>query len=182
MLTITVFGQEFFDNTTKKFIRTDPVVIELEHSLAALSKWESKYQKPFLSGKSKEPDEIMDYIRFMINTPGVSSQIISRMSQANLDEIDEYINSKESATTFSLLPERKGKSEVVTAEVIYHWMVSFNIPMEWEHRHLNRLFTLIRVCNAKNPNGKPKKMSKSEIAAQRRELNARRKQELNTTG
>jgi hypothetical protein len=182
MLSITISGQEFFDSSTKKFLRTEPVVIELEHSLAALSKWESKYQKPFLSGKPKELDEIMGYFRFMVITPGVDLEILSKMSQANIDEIDAYINSKETATTFSMLPQRRGRSDVVTAEVIYHWMVAFNIPPEWEHRHLNQLFTFIRVCNAKNPNSKQKKMSKSEMMAQRRELNARRRQEHNTRG
>ena len=180
MLSITISGQEFFDESTSKFIKTEPVVIELEHSLAALSKWESKYQTPFLGGKEKSDEEIRGYIRFMTITPGVTSEILSRLSKSNFDEIDEYINSKETATTFSLVPERKGRPQIVTAEVIYHWMVQFNIPPEWEHRHLNQLFTFIRVCNAKN--GKPKKMSKSEIAAQRRELNAQRRRENNTTG
>ena len=180
MLTITITGPEFFDDSTKKFLRSDPVVIELEHSLAALSKWESKYQTPFLGGKEKSDEEIRGYIRFMTITPGVTPEILSRLSKSNLDEIDAYINSKETATTFSLMPERKGKSQIVTAEVIYHWMVQFNIPSEWEHRHLNQLFTFIRVCNARN--GKPKKMKQSEIAAQRRELNARRRQETGSRG
>lgn len=182
MLTITISGQEFFDHSAGKFIRTEPVVIELEHSLAALSKWEAKHQRPFLSGKGMSNEDLWDYILFMTITPGVTPEILSRMNQSNLDEIDAYINSKETATTFSMMPERRGRSDVVTAEVIYHWMVAYNIPESWEHRHLNQLFTFIRVCNAKDPNTKPKKMSKSEMAAQRRELNARRKQELNTKG
>ena len=181
MLSITIPGQEFFDQSTLKFIRTEPVVVELEHSLAALSKWESKHQKPFLSGKEKSDDEIRSYILCMTITPGVTSEKLSRLSQSNLNEIDAYINSKETATTFGLMPERKGRHEIVTAEVIYHWMIQFNIPPEWEHRHLNQLFTIIRVCNAKQP-GKNKKVNKAELAAQRREINARRRQELGTNG
>jgi hypothetical protein len=118
----------------------------------------------------------------MVITPGVNSEILSRMSKANFDSINDYVNSKETATTFSLLPQRKGRSEIVTAEVIYHWMVAYNIPESWEHRHLNQLFTMIRVCNAKNPNNKQNKLSASERSAQMRELNAQRLKEHNTTG
>lgn len=180
MLSITISGQEFFNEKTRKFLRTDPVVIELEHSLAALSKWESKHQTPFLSGKEKSDEEIRSYILCMAITPGVTSEKLIRLSAENLKEIDDYINSKETATTFRLMPERRGKNNIVTAEVIYHWMVQFNIPPEWEHRHLNQLFTFIRVCNAKN--GKQKPMNKAEIAAQRREINARRRAETGSRG
>lgn len=182
MLTIDVPGKELFDETTSRFITTEGFSLDLEHSLAALSKWESRYQKPFLNGKPKTNEEFWGYIRFMIITPGVNPEILSQLTAINFKEIDDYVNSKETATTFSLLPERKGKTQVVTAEVIYHWMTAYNIPESWEHRHLNQLFTFIRVCNANNPNNKPKKMSQSELAARNRELNAARKRELNTTG
>jgi len=119
MLTITIPGKELFDEATSHFITTEGTTIELEHSLAALSKWESKHEKPFLSGKEKTSDEFWDYILFMVITPGVNSEILSRMSKANFDSINDYVNSKETATTFSLLPQRKGRSEIVTAEVIF---------------------------------------------------------------
>jgi hypothetical protein len=45
---------------------------------------------------------------------------------------------------------------------------------------LNRLFTLIRIANIKQ--SKPKKMSRSEVAARNRELNAQRKAQLGTRG
>jgi hypothetical protein len=182
MLTITIPGKEFFDEATSRFIKTDGITIELEHSLAALSKWESKHEKPFLSGKEKTSDEFWSYIQMMVITPGVNSEILSGMTKANFDEINDYVNSKETATTFSMLPQRKGRSEIITAEVIYHWMVVYNIPESWEHRHLNQLFTMIRVCNAKNPNNKQNRLSAAERSAQMRELNARRLKELNTTG
>lgn len=182
MLTITISGKEHFDLVTGKFIREEGTVLELEHSLAVLSKWESKHEKPFLSGKPIESEELLSYIQCMIITPGVNPQILSGLSQENLNEIDRYINAKETATTFSMLPERKGRKEIVTAEVIYHLMVAFNIPESWEHRHLNQLLTFIRVCNAKNPNNKQKKLSKAELAARHRELNAKRRQETGSKG
>lgn len=182
MLTITIPGRELFDITTSRFIKTEGITIELEHSLATLSKWEAKHQKPFLSGKEKTPEEFWSYIQFMVITPGVDPEKLSEMSKENFEEINDYINSKESATTFSMLPQRRGRSEVVTAEVIYHWMVAYNIPESWEHRHLNQLFTMIRVCNAKNPNNKRQKLSAAERSAQMREINSQRLKELNTTG
>jgi hypothetical protein len=56
----------------------------------------------------------------------------------------------------------------------------FNIPFKCETWHLNRLFTLIRICNIKQ--AKPKKMSRAETAARNRELNAQRKAQLGTRG
>jgi hypothetical protein len=84
------------------------------------------------------------------------------------------------ATWFSDQPGAPKSREVITAEVIYYWMTVFNIPFECEHWHLNRLFTLIRICNIKQ--SKPEKMSRAEIARRNRELNAQRKAQLGTTG
>lgn len=180
MLTITISGEDLYDEAANKFITLDDVDIELEHSLVSLSKWESKYQRPFLALGEKTPEEIVWYIYFMVISPGGNFEILSRLSQANMTKINEYIQSKESATTFGTMPERKGRSENITAELVYYWMTAFNIPWEAQYWHLNRLFALIRICNIKQ--GKPKKMSKSEIAARNRELNAQRRAELNTKG
>ena len=179
MLRITIKGQEFFDSSTNKFFSVDDEFVELEHSLVSLSKWESKYQRPFLSGE-KSPEEFLDYIRFMVISPGVNPDIVLKFSQENFDEIEKYINSKETATTFGMMIEKKGRSETITEELIRYWMYAFQIPKEHEHDHLNKLFTLIRVCNVKQT--KPKKMSPAEIAARNRELNAKRKQETGTRG
>lgn len=182
MLTLEIPGMELFDAATSRFVTTEGTVVELEHSLAALSKWESKYQRPFLSGNEKTSEEFWGYIQFMLITPGVSPEILSRFRKEQFDKIDAYINSKETATTFHLMPERKGRSEIVTAEVIYHWMVAYNVPESWEHRHLNQLFTFIRVCNAKNPNNKQRRLSQSEMSARNREINEQRLRQHGTTG
>jgi hypothetical protein len=181
MLTIVVSGEEMFDNEKSKFVRTmDDQVLELEHSLVSLSKWESKYEKPFLAAGEKTPDQILSYIHFMVISPGVSPEILSHLDQENLHQINAYIESKQSATTFGIMPDRKGRGETVTSELIYYWMTAFEIPWEAQHWHLNRLFSLIRICNVKQQ--KPKKMSRSEIAARNRELNAQRRAELGTKG
>jgi hypothetical protein len=106
--------------------------------------------------------------------------VLNRASQENIDEIQEYIDSSQSATTFGQMPERRGPGEVITSELIYYWIVSFNIPFDCERWHLNRLFALIRICNIKN--SPPKKMSRTEVALRNRDLNAKRKAELGTSG
>jgi len=180
MLSIIVSEEEMFDERTNKFVKQQITTLELEHSLVSLSKWESKHQMPFLSSGQKTTDQILDYIHFMIISPGVTPEILSKLSQENLTQINDYIESKQSATTFGMMPEQKTRGETITSELIYYWMVAFNIPFECQYWHLNRLFSLVRICNVKQ--SKPKKMSRSEVAARNRELNAQRKAQLGTTG
>jgi hypothetical protein len=179
MLVIRVGQTEDYDEATSQFIKTGGTALTLEHSLVSLSKWESKHEKPFLSPDEKSTEEVFSYVRCMIRGSEVPPEVFAQVSEANLEEINEYINAKMTATTFRDMPQR-GRPEIITAEVIYYWMVSFNIPFECEHWHLNRLFTLIRVCGVKN--SKPKAMSRSEAAAQQRELNAMRRAQLGTKG
>jgi len=180
MLKLVVPGTEYFNEETESFETVGDFELELEHSLVSLSKWESKYQKPFLTNSNKTPKEILAYIEAMIISPIYPPEIFGRLSQENINQINEYIESKESATTFGSMPERKGRGEVITSELIYYWMVAFTIPFECEYWHLNRLFALIRICNIKN--SKPTKMSRNEIASRNRELNAIRKAQYNTSG
>lgn len=180
MLRIIIQGEEHFNEETSTFETFDDVVLDLEHSLLSLSKWESKYQKPFLSTGDKSREEIFGYLKAMVVTPNVDPDVLNRCSPQNIDTIQEYIDSSQSATTFGMMPERRGPGEVITSELIYYWMVAFNIPFECETWHLNRLFSLIRICNIKN--SKPKRMSRSELAQRNAEINARRKAELGTSG
>ena len=180
MLKLVLSGDEVYDELTSEFKTINLKTVELEHSLLSLSKWESKYEKPFLSTTEKTNEEVIEYVKLMIISPDVPENIVDEMSQKNLDDINDYINSKQSATTFGLMPETKGKGETITAELIYYWMVTFNIPFECENWHINRLFSLIRICNIKN--SKPKKMSRQEIAQRNRALNEQRRKELNTSG
>lgn len=180
MLKIIIEGNETYNEEEDLFETFNDVILELEHSLLSLSKWESKYQKPFLSSENKTSEELFGYLKEMIVTPNVDFDVLFKCSQSNINEIQAYIESNQSATTFGMMPERRSPGEVITSELIYYWMVAFNIPFECQSWHLNRLFALIRICNIKN--SKPTKMSRHEVAQRNQELNARRRAELNTTG
>lgn len=182
MLRITIPELELFNEETETFITGPSVDIELEHSLASLSKWESKYCKPFLISGEKSDEEVAFYIESMVITKDPPENLFYRLGQENLDLINEYIGSTQSATTFSDSHNQKGRGskEIVTSELIYFWMVSYSVPFEAENWNLNRLFSLLRICNIKNSKQKP--MSRSEIARRNRELNAQRKAQLGTSG
>lgn len=179
MLTITIPSEEYFDEATNQFVTEPEVVLELEHSLASLSKWEAMFEKPFLGPGEKTNEETIGYVIAMTLTPNVPRRVYDRLTNENLNLINDYIGAKMSATWFSDTPKKGGSTEIITAEIIYYWMIAHGIPLEWENRHLNQLFTLIRVCNSKNSS---KKMSRRELVEQRRALNARRKARLGTKG
>ena len=179
MLKITVELSESYDEDKQEFV-TETFDLELEHSLVSLSKWESEFEKPFLSKTDKTNEEVLAYIECMILTPVYPSDILSHISQENLNQISDYINKKMTATWFNESKPSGPQRETITSELIYYWIVSYQIPWEVENWHLERLFTLIRVFNAKN--GTQKKRSSSEIAAERRALNEKRRQESKSRG
>lgn len=179
MLTITIPAMELFNDITQEFIETKAQTIQLEHSLVSISKWESKWNKPFLTNNDKSIAETLDYIRCMTITQNVNPDVYRRLSRSNIEDINNYIDAPMTATTFS--DNKSGRSrEIVTSELIYYWMISLNIPMECQRWHLNRLLTLIRVCNVKNT--PPKKMSRREIMNRNAALNAARRKQLNSKG
>ena len=182
MLTLVVPGVEGFDEAEEKFVTIGDVTLELEHSLVSLSKWESEFEKPFLDEKQEKTyDEILAYIKAMTLTPDVPDDVWKKLSNDNIETIHKYIDAKMTATTVYELQETpKTRKEIVTAELVYYWLIVFNIPFECQNWHLNRLFTLIRVCSVKAE--KPKKMSKGEIIRRNRELNAQRRAKLGTKG
>lgn len=180
MLTIVVLGEEMFDDQSQEFSTRNDVTLKLEHSLISLSKWESKYEMPFLGHEEKTNEEVLGYIKTMTLTPNVPEEVYSNLSKANISDINNYIDAKMTATWFNDGPGPPKSRDVITAELIYYWMITFQIPFECEKWHLNRLFTLIRICNIKQ--AKPKKMSRAEIGARNRELNAQRRAQLGSKG
>ena len=180
LLTSVVPGVEMFDNQGQEFTTQGDVTLELEHSLVSLSKWESEHEKPFLSKDEKTTEEVVGYIKAMTLTPEVPEEVWSKLTEENFKDINNYLDAKMTATWFNEIRPEARNREVVTAELVYYWMITFNIPFECQTWHLNRLFTLIRVCNIKQE--KPKRMSRAEVAARNRELNAQRRAKLGTRG
>lgn len=180
MLIITIPSQELFNEATQEFVSSKEQTLQLEHSLVSVSKWESKWRKPFLSKESKTVEETLDYIRCMTITQNVNPDIYNFLTNDNIKAINDYIDSPMTATTFSELGSKMGNREIITSELIYYWMIALNVPMECQKWHLNRLLTLIRVCNVKNT--PPKKMSRKEIMSRNASLNAARRRKLNTKG
>lgn len=179
MLTIKVEQQDFFDSSKNEFVALPPIVLEFEHSLVSLSKWEQKYKKPFLTKEEKTSEESMAYVECMLLTPNVPSYVLTILTDAQVREIGEYINTSQTATWFRKTNEPPSR-EKVTSELIYYWMTAAQIPWEAQYWHLDRLFTLIKIVSLKSQPAK--KMSKSEMLAQRRSLNAQRRAQHNTTG
>lgn len=181
MLEITVPAVELYDEKNNMFINLEERTIHLEHSLVSVSKWEAKYCKPFISKTDKTDEEVVDYIKMMTLTQDVEPDVYQRLTKANYEAIENYINAPMTATTFR---ESKGSgkksNETVTNEVIYYWMSSLGIEKAYEEWHLNRLLTFIRVCNEMN--APKKKMSKKDTVNQYAALNRARRQKLNSKG
>lgn len=185
MIQITVPKSEYYDQAKEIFYSVDkPVTIQLEHSLISLQKWESKWNKPFLVKTEKTAEESIDYLRCMCLTPNVKDDVFYCIPPSEMTRLSEYIDSPMTATTFAedKIPGGggKGKKQIVTAELIYYWMISYNIPSEYRKWHLNQLITLIRVFNEEN---KPKKKkSRNQLLAEHRALNEANKLRYHTHG
>ena len=178
MLQITIPPMEKWDESKNEFIQTKAQTLQLEHSLVSLSKWESKWKKIFLSEKEKTYEETLDYVKCMTLTQNVDPEVYYNLTQENIDAINKYIDDKMTATYFTE-DKRAGNhsSEQISSELIYYWMIALNIPFECQKWHLNRLLTLIKVCNIKNQ--PPKKMSKRDALRRQSSINAARRQRLN---
>lgn len=181
MLEITIEAKEFYNQQQNRFITTQPCTLTLEHSLISLAKWESKWHIPYLSDVEKTAEQELDYIRCMIIGSVPNEDILKALSIENILEIKSYIDNPMTATRFSKRSnQKKTKKEIITAEVIYSRMCENNIPIECQKWHLNRLLTLIRVCDLNN--GPKEKMSKKDTAAWMAQQNAARRAKYNSRG
>lgn len=179
MLKITIPSVELYDEVNDEFITSKARELNLEHSLVSLSKWESKWNKPFLSKAEQTIEETRDYIRCMTMTQNIDDKIYNFVSNENVRQVREYIDLEMTATTFTD-DKKSSNREVITAEIIYYWMIAMNIPFECQKWHLNRLLTLINVCNIKN--APPKKTSRRELMSRNASINASRRKALNSGG
>lgn len=179
MLRIHIDEQQYLNESTNEIITVKAQTLQMEHSLVSISKWESKWHVPFLGKQEKTQEQILDYLNCMTLTQNVDPNVFLFLSNDTVKKINEYISDPMTATTISDYGAKKSR-EIITSEVIYFWMVNFNIPFECQKWHLNRLLTLIEVCNAKNSPGK--KMSRSEVMNRNRMLNEARRKKYQSKG
>ena len=180
MLQITIPATSLWDERREIFIDTKEQTLQLEHSLVSLSKWESKWLKPFLSKDPKTIEETIDYIRCMTITQNVDQNVYYALTNNNIEQVNNYIDAPMTATTFRNNPNAKPNREIITAELIYYWMIALGIPFECQKWHLNKLLTLIKVCDIKNQPAK--KMNKADIMRNNTALNAARRKQLHSKG
>lgn len=180
MLKLSIPDKEYWDENKEEFIYVKGCSLILEHSLVSLSKWESKHCKPFLTREEKTKEETVDYVRCMTLTQNVDPDVYKELTYENFREIENYIEAPMTATVFSKDQTRKTGGEQVTSELIYYWMVALNIPFECQEWHLNRLLTLIKICNIKNKS--PEKRSTRDIMKRNSAINAARRKRYNTRG
>lgn len=196
MKKIYIPAMESFDEATNTFIEIPETVIEIEHSLSSVSKWESKWHIPFFEEKigpqmkpknTKTHEQVIDYIRCMTLTPDVDPNVYYMIPSNELEEIGKYIEDPMSSIDWSknkvnpnVRTYGRPSSEPMTSELIYYWMISNNIPPQYEYWHLNKLLSLIRMCNLKNT--PKKKMSAKALMSRNASLNEARRKALNTTG
>lgn len=181
MLDLVISEKEMYDADSNLFIKIPGGTLSLEHSLISLSKWESKWLKPYLSSEKKTLKEDRDYIRCMVVGGIKDERLIKYLSVDEQLIIQNYIQSPMTATVFSSKKTTKNnKKDVITAELLYARMASHGIPFTCEKWHLNRLLTLIKVCDLQN--SPREKMSKKESTMWIAEQNAARRAKYNTRG
>lgn len=157
----------------------DGTRLDFEHSLVSLSKWEGKWQKPFFAWRqedTKTQDEMVSYFEEMLVYPEDAVEQIEKLSPQQQVELVEYINENRTATVIREVQQKPGPKENVTSELIYYWMIAFNIDWAAENWHLSRLMTLVKICGVKQ--SKPEKQDVKSM----RDLNAQRRRQMGTKG
>lgn len=180
MLELVIPAREWLNERDNTFVSYPETKLLLEHSLLSLSKWEAKWKKPYLDSKHRTPEEFIDYIRCMTINKGVDSRVYYNLTNEAIKQITDYIKDPMTATTITRKSSRPTVQQTVTSELVYYWMASYGLPVEFEKWHLNRLLTLIDVCAIKgNPDTK---MTKNEVLKQNASLNAMRRAQRHSKG
>lgn len=182
MLKLEIPSFECYDEETETFTPFKSTSLQLEHSLLSLSKWESKWHKPFFSDTPKTYAEAIDYVRCMTINKDANPLVYTRLTPEHFNKINAYMDNPMTATWFNDEDNSKTPKsrETITSEIIYWQMIQYHIPIEFQKWHLNKLITLIRVCAIKSQ--PPKKMSKKDLYNRNKALNAARKAKLRTHG
>lgn len=178
-LTIKIPGKELFNNKTQEFIYLPDYEITLEHSLISISKWEAKWHVSYIDTKEKTPEQTFDYIRCMSIKGEIPDDVLFNLSVKNIESIMDYIDNPMTATVIKS-KDSTVRNQLITSELIYAWMVGYQIPFECQKWHLNRLLKLIQTV--KELNKPSKKMSQSEIAARNKAINAKNRARFKSKG
>lgn len=184
MLRLEILGEENWDEENERFVYPNRFFVKLEHSLVSLSKWETKFGKPFLTEDEKTGEEIMSYIECMILDEDDPSSVMPFLNQEHVNKIQEHIDNKQTATWFNDNSQKRN-TQTITNELVYYWMSVAGLSIDHQYWHLNRLFTLLRVHSAQqeaaNNAGKKKKFTAAD-AANRAAENKRRQEMYQSKG
>ena len=176
---IYVAGAELYDNAKSMFIDVKPQTLVLEHSLISLSKWEAKHHQMWLEKNDKTGTDLLDYIRCMTINNNVPDVTYYALTEQNFKDILDYMEDPMTASSV-FEPPRKSRSEPVSSELIYYWMIQYGIPFECEKWHLNRLLMLIKICSKKSST--PSKADKKAMDQRRAAINAQRRAKSGAKG
>lgn len=184
MLYITIPETKLFDEDNSCFIFVKPTKLQMEHSLVSVAKWEAKWKKSFIYEKEKTSEEWLDYFKCMTITQNVDPNVYLCFSSEDYQRICDYIADPMTATIFKDDENKSGgyKNRKVTSEEIYFEMFQYNVPMECQKWHLNRLLALLRVCSIKMKAPSKDTRSKHQRAMDYAKMNAERKARLGLKG
>lgn len=182
MLEIELYTKEGWDEENDEFVESKLITkIQMEHSLLSVSKWEAKWHKPFLETE-KSTDENISYVECMILNKNFDYELLNLLTNDDWNKIAEYINDPMTATIVPPKKSSKGNRKILTNEMIYFFMSQYGIPVEFQKWHFRRLLTLIQLCDYELQPEEEATMTKEEIMARNRKLNAERRAKYNSKG
>lgn len=195
MYFLSIAKSEYWDDEKQEFIYNNSEgFYALEHSLAAISKWESIWKKPFISSReNKTQAEFISYIHCMTINPYNGERFyyehtdkdFEGISPAEFENLFKYVNESMTAYNRSELAEMeaKKKSRKTTSMIsdkLYAYLVGLQIPFEVQYWHFSKMMALIEIVSDNNK--PPQKVDKKKQASNYAALNAARRAKLHTKG